>query len=129
MKIDEYQQRSYVAVQSHKDKREEVLHWTIGLTEEAGEVASLIKHKYFHNEEIKESDIAEELGDVLWYLSAMCTALEIDFSSVAQLNVEKLSKRFKNGVYTDEEVICRHDNDNQIKKMAEEIIQFKEVKE
>lgn len=125
MTISDYQTLAYTAVQPHKDNREEILHWTIGLTEEAGEVASLVKHKYFHNEEIEESEIAEELGDVLWYLSAMCTALGIDFSSVAQLNIEKLSRRFKDGVYKDENVFDRHNNDNQVKELASEIIQIR----
>lgn len=73
----------------------------LGLTNEAGEVAGKLKkllrgdramniHDFKHN-------LGKELGDVLWYLSEICTVLGIDFVSVAQRNLVKLSERMKSG--------------------------------
>lgn len=122
MTIEQYQDLAYRAVQQHADEKEEILHWVIGLTEEAGEVASLIKHKYFHGEQIGNEKIAEELGDVLWYLSALCTVFEIPLSSVAEANVLKLATRFENGKYSDEAVSNRHNKDAEISTMVKTII-------
>ena len=46
MDIKDYQSKSYMAIQNHDNNKEEVMHWAIGLGEEAGEVLSVIKHKY-----------------------------------------------------------------------------------
>ena len=47
MDIKDYQSKSYMAIQNHANNKEEVMHWAIGLGEEAGEVLSVIKHKYY----------------------------------------------------------------------------------
>ena len=39
-----------------------------------------------------------ELGDVLWYLSELCTRLEIRLEDVAARNVAKLADRASRGV-------------------------------
>ena len=74
----------------------------LGLTGEAGETADKIKKiirdkqgKY--TEEDKE-EITKELGDVMWYLAGIARYLEVDFSEVAEGNIEKLSSRKKRGV-------------------------------
>ena len=122
MTLINYQIEAYRAIQPHANDREEILHWVIGLTEEAGEVASLVKHKHFHNEDISDAKIAEELGDVLWYLAAMCTALCISLQDVASLNIAKLTRRFPKGQYTDEGIQHRHDLDATIEEIAEALI-------
>lgn len=122
MTVESYQQEAYTAVQIHDNEREEILHWTIGLTEEAGEVASLIKHRYFHKEEISNHKIAEELGDVLWYVAAMCTVLQIPLEDVAMLNVAKLQERFPDKQYTDTRVQHRHDNDEVVEAIAKTLL-------
>lgn len=42
--------------------------------------------------------IAKELGDVLWYVAAICDELGLEMSDVARRNVEKLSDRQERGV-------------------------------
>ena len=58
-----------------------IVYPTLGLTNEAGEVAGKIK-KIFRdrNGEINEADreaLKQELGDVLWYLTQICTELNL----------------------------------------------------
>lgn len=126
MTMADYQIGAYRAIRPHVDDREEILHWVIGLTEEAGEVASLIKHKYFHNEDIFDTKIAEELGDVLWYVSAMCTVLDISLADIARINLAKLRARFADGMYSDKMVQCRHDKDKAVQEIAGQIMSRKE---
>ena len=110
--FEDYQKETQVAVQPHESEKDAVTHWTIGLTEEAGEVASLIKHRYYNNDRVSDEKIAEELGDVLWYVASICNELDINLATVAQLNVGKLQYRYQ-GEYTDGAVQQRH---NKMKK-------------
>lgn len=114
MNLNEYQDKSYKAIQPHGTVGEEVVHWTLGLTEEAGEVANAVKHKHYCGECIGVAKIAEELGDVLWYVSALCTAYGISLDDVAKLNVAKLEYRYDGANEFDEEKSA-----NRHKKMEE----------
>lgn len=82
---------------------------TLGLVNEAGEVAGKIK-KVFRdkggqiNEETREA-LQAELGDVLWYLAQICTELGLSLEEVAEANIAKLYDRLDRGV-------IRGDGDN-----------------
>lgn len=70
---------------------------TLGLCGEAGEVAEKVKklHRDKHgiiDQEFKDQ-ITKELGDVLWYITAICIELNLTLSTVAGLNIEKLYDR------------------------------------
>ena len=74
----------------------------LGLTGEAGEVADKVKkiirdHDGKLSPEIRD-DIILELGDVLWYLGALCFELKISLEDVAVKNIEKIVSRKKRGV-------------------------------
>lgn len=69
----------------------------LGLCGEAGEVAEKIK-KIMRDkgglilDEDREA-LIKELGDVLWYISAICGELGIELEEVAYKNLIKLQKR------------------------------------
>lgn len=70
---------------------------TLGLAGEAGEVANIVKkiqrdHGGVINEEIREK-LKDELGDVLWYISACADELRLTLDEIAAFNVNKLAKR------------------------------------
>lgn len=73
------------------------LNWALGLTSEAGEVATMIKHHYFHGKTLDQIALCEELGDILWYVSTMAAAFGFTLEDVAQANIEKLRARYPNG--------------------------------
>ena len=78
-----------------------VIYPTLGLVNEAGEVAGKIK-KVFRDkdgnisEETREA-LKAELGDVLWYLAQTCTELELSLEEVASANLTKLLDRQARG--------------------------------
>lgn len=79
-----------------------IVYPTLGLVNEAGEVAGKIK-KIFRDKAgvIAEEDrqaLKSELGDVLWYLTQICTELSISLESVAEYNIEKLLDRLDRDV-------------------------------
>ena len=78
-------------------KTEEVLNYALGLAGECGEVVDIIKKIVFHGKEYNPVDLILELGDVLYYLCALCNVLGIDFSEVMLNNNAKLMQRYKDG--------------------------------
>jgi NTP pyrophosphatase (non-canonical NTP hydrolase) len=78
-----------------------VIYPTLGLVNEAGEVAGKIK-KVFRDKggeispETREA-LKAELGDVLWYLAQVCTELDLSLEDVAQANITKLYDRLERG--------------------------------
>ena len=70
---------------------------TLGLTGEAGEVANVVKkiQRDFDGELTDEirAKLKDELGDVLWYISACADELELTLTEIAEYNVGKLAKR------------------------------------
>lgn len=83
----------------------ELEYLSLGLTNEAGEVAGKVKkwmrrdpkysntlssHKY---SDALIEDLEGEIGDVFWYLVRLCDALCINPEQVIQTNIDKLSKR------------------------------------
>ncbi len=70
---------------------------TLGLTGEAGEVANVVKkiQRDFDGELTDEirNKLKDELGDVLWYISACADELGLTLDEIAEYNVGKLAKR------------------------------------
>lgn len=108
MEISEYQTKAFVAIPPHIDTKDEVLNWLIGLSEEVGELASLFKHYYYGDEKPEAIEVAKEAGDVLWYLSALCSTLNLNFDAVADLNVSKLQHRYASGEFDTDASKERH---------------------
>ncbi len=100
MDFDEYQKKSRETAQ-YPVIGHGVVYPTLGLTNEAGEVAGKIK-KVFRDKggeispETREA-LKSELGDVLWYLAQTCTELDLSLDEVAQANLQKLSDRQARG--------------------------------
>ena len=102
MTFDEYQQfAKSTAVYPDEYK---VIYPTLGLTGEAGEVAEKVK-KYIRDginisfglTPSETENLKKELGDVLWYVSALASDLDISLEDIAETNVSKLTSRVKYG--------------------------------
>ena len=78
-------------------KTQEVINYSLGLAGECGEVVDIVKKIVFHGKNYEPVDLILELGDVLYYLCALCNVLGIDFSEVMLNNNAKLIQRYKNG--------------------------------
>jgi NTP pyrophosphatase (non-canonical NTP hydrolase) len=79
-----------------------VIYPTLGLANEAGEVAGKVK-KIFRDKdgrigEAERAALQGELGDVLWYLAQICTELDLSLETVAEANITKLYSRLERGM-------------------------------
>lgn len=113
LSLAEYQEKAYQNIQDHYNRKEEVMHWAVGLGEEAGEVLSVVKHRYYAGRYVDDDDMLEdiinELGDVLWHISSLCSSLGLDLEDVAKYNVAKLADRYPNGKFEVDRSANRHE--------------------
>jgi NTP pyrophosphatase (non-canonical NTP hydrolase) len=90
MKLNDYQLEAASTAIYPKDRGLEYV--ALGLAGEAGEVANKVK-KILRGDKVDMTVIADELGDVLWYVAAMANELGYDLKVIAQNNLLKLEKR------------------------------------
>lgn len=111
MTMDLYQDMAHatavmpkVYVRNEKDEYVEVpaLYPVLGLSGEGGEIANKTKKIIRDTKGIlspaQKEDIVDEMGDVLWYVAELCTALDVKLENVAHRNLGKLSDRKKRNV-------------------------------
>ena len=74
----------------------------VGINAEGGEFLEIIKKMIFQgkpfNADNKEHMIIE-LGDLMWYVTQACMALEVSLDEVVARNVTKLEKRYPGGSF------------------------------
>jgi len=70
---------------------------TLGLVGESGEVAEKVKKVIRDKNGIFDEEtligLKKELGDVLWYVSNICSELNFSLEDIAEENLLKLEKR------------------------------------
>ena len=76
----------------------DLAHAVTGLNEEAGEVGGLLKKHVFRGKFRTNEQWMDELGDVLWYLTAVAVIKGFTLEDIWQHNVEKLGARRAAGV-------------------------------
>lgn len=99
MNFKEYQAAAWRTMRKDLSPDDQILNCALGLGE-AGELQNLIKKAHFHQHGYSEeicAKIGDEIGDVLWYLACLCEASGIELETMAELNVEKLKKRYPEG--------------------------------
>ena len=101
MTFDEYQKESRKTA-IYPNIGENFVYPTLGLSGEAGEVAEKIKKVLRDKDgvidETTKTEIAKELGDVMWYLSQIASELNLSLEDAASANLKKLSSRKDRGV-------------------------------
>lgn len=102
MTFEEYQKQALTTVLSTGDDFKDLLHWVLGITGEAGEIAEKLK-KIVRDKDSVVSDedkreMAKEIGDVLWYLVVFANDLGVSLDEIAQTNLDKLKSRQERGV-------------------------------
>lgn len=96
MKFKEYQELAKTTAIYPEQAR--IFYPALGLAGEVGEVCEKIKKNIRDGRVLDKDDLTKELGDVLWYLSALAGDLGIDLEDVAFKNYEKLKSRMERNV-------------------------------
>lgn len=90
----------------------DILHSAVGISGEAGELLDHIKKVVWQRHDLDCNYIVKELGDILFYLMSMCNCVGTDIDEVCRLNIEKLTKRYPDGVFDKERSIHRNEETN-----------------
>lgn len=102
MTLNDYQTKALLTVITVGDEFKDTLHWVLGLNGEAGEVAEkvkkIIRDKNGHISKFDKTELAKELGDVLWYLAVFARQLGYSLDEIAASNLSKLQSRQRRGV-------------------------------
>ncbi len=96
MDLNEFQEICKKTALKFDDKDKEILTWGLGISGEAGDVASCIKKTVSHKKD-ETKGIKENLGDTMWYIAMICNFYGWKMEDVLKENVEKLKKRYPNG--------------------------------
>ena len=90
-------------------------HFVMGLAEEAGEVAGVMKRFHRGDEQYRvehrmgflpeltlyaKEKLKAELGDVLWYVAMIADEIEVPLEEIASANIAKLLDRKSRNVLT-----------------------------
>lgn len=89
------------------EKAVDLLHASMGLVTEAGEFQDALKKHIYYNKTLDKTNLKEEIGDILWYCAIALQALDTDFESVMQTNIDKLKARYPSK-FTEEKALERN---------------------
>ncbi len=95
-KTDEYSKWVETMILTSGETR--VIENTLGLVGEAGEVAEKIKKKLRDGTQVSPHEIIKELGDVVFYCTALANAHGSSLAEVQHMNMQKLNSRKERGV-------------------------------
>ena len=100
MDFKNYQEKARLTAQ-YPNLGSNYIYPTLGLVGESGEVAEKVKKVIRDKKGIFDKDskdaIKKEIGDVLWYISNLCTELDFSLDDVALINLSKLKIRASEG--------------------------------
>src|SRR5688572_3169372 len=71
-----------------------LLHGAIGLATEAGEIQDALKKHVFYGKPLDLVNIAEEMGDLFWYLAILSDTIGEPFQKIMETNIAKLKARY-----------------------------------
>lgn len=97
---NEYQELAARTIDPALTRSQKEQHALFGIGSEAGEIFSLRQHE-IQGEPINYSKLYFELGDLLWFIAEMCTALGISLEDVMRMNIDKLRRRYPAGFDAD----------------------------
>ena len=94
MDLNEYQQQAAgTAVYQDQKTVDGLTYAVLALCGESGELANKLKKHLRAGTPVDADVLADELGDVLWYVSAVAKELGRTLDSVADQNLRKLAAR------------------------------------
>ena len=104
MTINEYQQLAMRTLNPNLSEKEVLINGVMGLCGESGEAIDIVKRHLAQGHELDKEHLAEELGDIAWYLAETATVLGYSLEDILQMNIDKLKKRYPEGFDTEKSI-------------------------
>lgn len=111
MNFNEYQSNALRTAKNFDSLGANLTHAALGIATEGGEFTTEVKRIAIYGKPMTvemQQHMAEELGDLLWYIALAAEHLHISLHQIARENIAKLQKRFPEK-YTDQMAEARLD--------------------
>ena len=102
---------TYDKIKTMSRNEQDLLHAALGIAGESGELIDAVKKFVMYGQDLDVANVAEELGDCLWYICLACKAMDLDINEVIKMNLAKLAVRYPEQ-FTTEASIHRKDKDS-----------------
>ena len=97
MNFNEYQAAAIRTAKPLPTLAENLAHAALGIATEGGEFTTEVKRAAIYGKQVSDemrAHMAEELGDLLWYVALAAEHLGVPMHQIARGNIDKLQKRF-----------------------------------
>ncbi|TCS38378.1 MazG-like nucleotide pyrophosphohydrolase family protein [Paucimonas lemoignei] len=92
----------YQAAVERTDEKKRAIISLLGLVGEIGDLHSTYKKGLLHNQHpVFRREVAEELGDILWYVASLATRNKLSLEDIARANLVKAGQLFDTGQKTE----------------------------
>jgi NTP pyrophosphatase (non-canonical NTP hydrolase) len=94
--------RRIQALQEQEVPISRLLTAAVGITAEGGEFTEIVKKIAFQGKELTNDSklhMVKELGDVMWYITQACLALNVSLDHILAQNMVKLLSRYPEGAF------------------------------
>ena len=109
MTINEYQELVLRTLNPDLSERDVLINGVMGLCGESGEAIDIVKKHLAQGHSLDRGKLAEELGDIAWYLAETAHAIGYPLEEILQMNIDKLKARYPEG-FSSENSINRSEN-------------------
>ena len=109
MTINEYQELALRTLNQDLSERDVLINGVMGLCGESGEAIDIVKKHLAQGHPLDHGKLAEELGDIAWYLAETAHAIGYPLEEILQMNIDKLKARYPEG-FSSENSINRSEN-------------------
>jgi NTP pyrophosphatase (non-canonical NTP hydrolase) len=96
VKISDYEKLAVSTNEDNEDENLNLARLALGVSDEAGEVCGKVKKLFRGDYELTEEkklEIADEIGDVLWYCAVLSHTIGVGLEAVCVRNLDKLASR------------------------------------
>ena len=97
MTLSEYQKLAMQSLNPELSQKDVLLNGVMGLCGEAGEAIDVVKKHLMQGHPLDRDHLAEELGDIAWYLAETAHALDLSLEDIFSANIAKLKRRYPEG--------------------------------
>ena len=108
MTIDEYQALALRTLNPALGEKDALINGVMGLCGESGEAIDLVKKHLSQGHPLDRAALAEELGDVAWYLAETAQAIGYSLEEILRMNIDKLKARYPEG-FSEEKSLHREE--------------------
>lgn len=82
----------YFTYGTHEQSR--LVHALFGMSSESGEIADALKKFFIYGKPLDNTNVIEECGDLLWYISLALDAVGATMEEAMEKNIAKLKARY-----------------------------------